>query len=468
MTLMEQEKNTESHAEKSAANPWEKFADDVKDMEIRYPRSAEKLKDLDWLKRTYADGLDYYVDSLYENGRDSSARSVDDYTYSLALEKIAPEEKQLDMIRKNIAGESVADDAVLRGLSHFLQNCSISPEDIVSSPFARKAHAEYLAGRADKDDDSGFLWDLDKDFGNSTEAMSLISDHDYLKNIYGKDIDATETENIVSTAVLSGEIPLPELLSDPFLRQRRIEALKNEEDDKKTPDDYPEEIVDIWDLDKDFSRSLDYDNHKRSKVYNAIKDHPEIYTDVNQAEVERIVGEAIEKFSNRDLRAVLKLYQKSPYEADQVLLNKLVAELGLSDNPPKLVYEDNPNQHPAGGYNHKKNQIYFYHVPPEKTPTLTDRIKRVINPQITPRDEILKHIDIISHETWHAYQHNGVDIEEERKNAYALNFKSYDTGEYCFGGTSHEDAHSRYKGQLVESEAWAFGKGMQRRAEELC
>lgn len=53
----------------------------------------------------------------------------------------------------------------------------------------------------------------------------------------------------------------------------------------------------------------------------------------------------------------------------------------------------------------------------------------------------------ISHETWHAYQHNG-DIPEERQKMYDINWKSYTK--------NSED----YSSQLIEKEAIKFSENL--------
>lgn len=456
---MEQEKLSKN-AENSEKK-WENYSDDIKNLEIKQIDSTETIKNLDWIKDTYSEGIDHYIDSLCESEDDNKSRTPDDYTYSIALEKIVPEEKQIEMVNRRIAVESAVDEEVLKGLSDFLLGSDISSDEIISSPFARKDHADYLAGRNEGDENLELIWGFDKDFANSTEAMSLISDQDYLKKVYGE--ENAEIGEQVKSAVLTGEVPLSELLDDPYLRGKRIQAIEAE----KTYDDYPEEILDIWERDKEFSDSLEYDSYKRRKIYNAHQEHPEIFSEVSQEEVDKITGEIMDKISDRDLKKIAKLYKKSPYQADQVLLDKLAPLLGIEENPPEIVYTDDPERHPYGGYNHKHNKIYFFHIPPEKKRGLIEKAKNMLSPELTSDDEIAKRIEVIAHEAWHAHQYSGVNVEDNRKQLYLLNFKKYDPGEYCFGGGDHHDAHARYKEQLIEKEAWTFGKGMVSRVAEL-
>ena len=99
------------------------------------------------------------------------------------------------------------------------------------------------------------------------------------------------------------------------------------------------------------------------------------------------------------------------------------------ENPPKIVYYNNPVDGDYGGY-------------------LADRNMLEVNEHMLYENE--EAADTIAHELWHAYQHERAKNPTSTKDyLYQYGFDNY---------VRPEDDFSAYQDQLVEAEARAFAQ----------
>lgn len=112
--------------------------------------------------------------------------------------------------------------------------------------------------------------------------------------------------------------------------------------------------------------------------------------------------------------------------------------LGIKDIPKVVYYNASPND--CGGYNFRENIMSFNEANFDK-------------PRLT--------LDVISHESWHAYQKvHAFDPKTQKDFLYLLNFKYYISPEKVNGKWVNFDS---YENQLLEAEARAFSKEIFRR-----
>lgn len=135
-------------------------------------------------------------------------------------------------------------------------------------------------------------------------------------------------------------------------------------------------------------------------------------------------------------------WKKLTVEEKKLVIEKAVyfvcQSLGIKDIPKVMYYNANPND--CGGYNFRENIMSFNEVNFDK-------------PRLT--------LDVISHESWHAYQKvHAFDPKTQKDYLYLLNFKYYISPEKVDGKWVNFDS---YEKQLLEAEARAFSKEIFRR-----
>jgi hypothetical protein len=232
----------------------------------------------------------------------------------------------------------------------------------------------------------------------------------------------------IKTLVESEQVTPGEILNDPYLRRRHFDSLKSF---MTNPSELDDNMVALWTIDADFLDSEDYRNMLAEKA----KELPEIFENVDEAEIDWITTVTIEKIPREQLSQIAKIYESSSQEGDQQLLNLLAPILGITDNPPAIRYHIKGEENEGGGYNGLVNAINIH----EET------IAASVD---TPTELVIERMSSLAHEAWHAHQWNGTNIDEKRRDMYRENFACY-----FFADTS---LYEVYEKQLVENEAYTF------------
>ena len=109
-----------------------------------------------------------------------------------------------------------------------------------------------------------------------------------------------------------------------------------------------------------------------------------------------------------------------------------------NENPPEIVFRDDMPDGSYGSYNPSTNTIE-------------------INQNML--DDSAEAADTITHEMWHAYQHQcALDTASEKGQAYQEGFDNYISPEYDFEG---------YQNQMVEAEAREYAQGFKDRLARM-
>lgn len=437
-------------------------------------------------------------DLLYKkdkNGFGKNRRDPSSYTPQNDFEFVADKKCQEAMIEEFCETGTVT-KKTLNGaherLAKAICDSGFANEMDHGNYFLRQKHADYLAGRLDfaegGERDEWILrsvWVLDPSFEESDEAKSLVVDRDYLYKVYGKKIerellgrnrskleillsqnrpklenssqvnDPGQYERAMSKeleeAIKSGILTAGEILKDPFLRKRRIKDLHHWSQKQ------PPVVEKIWRLD-----GVDFYNDQGFIDYlNRLQDDNADIFDVSYAEVEQRVTKAIERIPDMTFREILKAYKRNPCQGDQVLIHSLSPILGLSHNPPTILYKESKDGKSSATYyevaedGFEENTIVYHE---NKEQSFFQTIAQTLH--LAPiNDELFNRIGSIAHEMWHAHQYFGDNVGPELRERYHRNARYY---------MKPEHVPLVYRTQLLEIEAFAFGEALKARLKEIC
>ena len=290
---------------------------------------------------------------------------------------------------------------------------------------------------------AGIIWRADADFYGSEEARSLLFDARYLEQTYqqeGEDA-ALDFGTRILEAIESGEVEQAEILQDQFLRKRRVKDLYEERQERL------EVIDEIWRMDDDFYDSIEI----RSFLFRVRDENGDLFTEDEDAEMATRMGEALEKVGERELRKVLRAYERHPRAGDRQLAKTLAPALGLVVRSglkelgivPRIEYLAPQDDRGKGCYYAAKDRIIVYgngKAEPVRPGFLLPRTELT--------DEIFDRINTVAHEMWHAHQHYGFDVDPEMMARYRRNWAVY---------ISARMDYVMYREQLTEREAFMFG-----------
>ena len=435
--------------------PAERSASDFPEFQNPELTATEILEKTDFVAKNYGDKLDFFIDNLYEDYDDSHRDDPERYVYKLSFEQICPEEKQTQFIKDRAAGKSIQDAEIMQNLMHALLNSDLKDE-VIKDPFLRQKHQDYLTrdlkDNSYPDELTELIWGFDRDFGETTNAMAVLFDPDYLERTY-PGYTPESIKAFINDAIFNGKLTSSEILNDPYLRHRRT-RLHLENPDALNSDN---EWVNIfWSLDKDFHTTSEHG--KWIDISTAA--HPEVYqVSSEDPEVVRITSEVLDQVSDQDLRQITKAYQTDWHAGDEKLREILLGPLGLTHCQPELRYQPGGDKKELAAYIRSQNLIS---INEEKFATPSRRlIDRFLRPKLD--DPLFERIQAVSHELWHAHQKNGENVDSEHRQKYDFNFECY----YDARHHNDEDRKARYKGQLIEAEAFTFGEAIGKRAREL-
>ena len=195
---------------------------------------------------------------------------------------------------------------------------------------------------------------------------------------------------------------------------------------------------DGWDESPEFKMAaLLIMDKQKSKVREM---HAEIFQNVSSEEIEKLQSGYLEKLKGVDWVNVLASYGEGKRFADEQCAVLLCETLGIN-NPPTIVYKEKGPMDPSGCYVLSSNEITIFDGGED-----VDSIQ--MRGENDPFFKLISRVNLLSHEMWHAYQHQLADSGNNRGELYEMNFKYYLDSNIDMGG---------YKEQLVEKEAYAFG-----------
>lgn len=460
-------------------------AEETKEKEIS-PEEAKKREYLGYVfSAIYDRNIDRIIEkSCYDGSSEEGKSDPDEYVVSCALGEFLSDEDQKDMINRFASGEPVTDelrDKFRTGMIDLIIETGIADE-ISSDPLLRRRRANDIAGRYDNDIDAKernlrtIIWNADEFFFESPEAKNLLADPDFIRTKYNvdklvetsKDYNPGQTEESLAAQYIEGisacvnymidnnEATIEDIVNDPFFRKDHFDALYDIETKGK---EVKTELAEIWRMDIDFHDSYEYG----SMLFEYAKKNPEIYEKVNESEIDKTISEALEKVSDKQIAEIIKAYEKNPRKGDALIAKILIPILGLSDNPPTLKY--GPAKNKEGGY--YKRSEHSVTICEDTLEQNIDDDERILNTTSSifdifkPKkleDVIFYRMGAVAHEFWHARQWGGNDVPEARQEQYRKNFVYYMSGHTYYGA---------YRSQLIEAEAWAFGKKMETRCKDV-
>lgn len=211
-------------------------------------------------------------------------------------------------------------------------------------------------------------------------------------------------------------------------------------------------------LEKEVSRTEKLIKKNEKHVENDTKTrekYPEIFSHPDENAIDELQAEHLEHLGKEDWKSVLQSYNEayrlsnSAESAAQInkidthIVDILCRELGIEDKKPTIKSVDRQDSDEVGGYLDVDNSISLDESFIRKgAQMLAGDSNYSINLWLP-----IVRIMTISHETWHAFQHNG-EIPEERKKMYEINWKSY------------TKKSENYSSQLVEKEAVRFSENL--------
>ena len=148
----------------------------------------------------------------------------------------------------------------------------------------------------------------------------------------------------------------------------------------------------------------------------------------------------VDKMRREDLDYCLNAYREDFEAGNQALVAYVSQVLGLKTMIGVRVKEVEPGENVVqddGLYWNKKKEVTIFHVKGQK-PSLH------------------KTIDTIAHELWHAKQHEEIEEGGERAQVYREEFAHQIDPEKDYAG---------YRNQMIEQEAFVFGRSVAERAE---
>ncbi len=420
------------------------------------------------------------VRSCGEKGSDGK---IDFFASNNALEELITEEEQEKAFNQILNGKPIDGEIrekIRANMLDLIVNTGMV-EEIVADPFLRKSHADELAGRLEdvdlNDPESvrrmhlnDILHNADGYFFGSDEAQGLLTDRDFIitKFMVQKAVEKTDKEasgmsedeitdyyiNDISKTITkmceAGETSIRELVDDPYLRRERFDSLYDMEVNK---DNISEDKKNFWQYDVDFEKS-----YLGSEVRRYATQNPELYNEEYYAEeTEAITEEVVEKISEEQLKEIVKAYEKNPREGDNVLMESLLPVLGLEDFPPSIIYDSSTNKKEDGAYRREEHAIIVYE---QKIGKRGSKKNMILSASEGAKPTIFTRMGVIAHELWHAHQYVGEGVSEEKREKYIKNFVYYMSA----SNDEYKNAsYSEYRHQLIEEEAWAFGKKMKER-----
>ncbi len=164
-----------------------------------------------------------------------------------------------------------------------------------------------------------------------------------------------------------------------------------------------------------------------------IKYHPEIYKP-DQAEIRSFSKDIAGKVSEKDMLDFVKMTIEADMDdAEHFLVSRIANAYGLK-NMPCIVHLDADDVDPensdkGGGFDKHNNIITLYFG------------EKCI-------DSFYDHVEMLSHELWHARQYEMIRDGEERGKLYEKNFNCYIKSKVDKDG---------YEQQIVEAEAYDIG-----------
>ena len=173
--------------------------------------------------------------------------------------------------------------------------------------------------------------------------------------------------------------------------------------------------------------------------------YPEIFKNPDLDEIDHLIESTIRIIPREGVYRIGKLKESGRYrQADQAEIDLLARVFGL-EYRPKIEYSSKDTEC-GGSYAHRLKQV---------------EVRR----KFGGRDDEEDIINTIAHEMWHAHQHDEVDHNAERGKKYKINNEHYQNGQPGWDligndifSTGWSEAYSRYRNQLIEVEAFAFGQ----------
>jgi hypothetical protein len=461
--------------------------------------SAEKNefeKNKEFALKHYGDKLGFFAKNLYDSGRRDD---YDSYTMSAHADvevvpgvSIMPWGIQSRLIVATINSNPIPENIIEEVTDNIATTLSESElaEEIKNDPFLRSRRVKYETGGGYNEmvkeiGDKNLalaqtIWELDEGFERSGAAAAIFISPEWReKKYHGAEIAQSYTdeqgqfvESVIDRIVNRNPKMLGELLRDPFLREKYCERLVERAYGEKSdiPDDEIDDIKAVWYSDNNFYESKEF----KASLADAKTLHPDIYTKVDDKAVEKEVNDALNKIPDEEIKAIMHEYLKNPDYADSLLINALCPVLGLDNNPPGIRYEaESEDSSTQGCYERSSHSVVIYRDVMERTGRNRDRALTVQSAQkpenilsrlgkllTRPKvdENILNRLNLIAHETWHAHQWAGRNIDKRQRALYRINFFFY---------ADHNDDYKGYRTQLLEKEAWAFGDSFEKRCRKI-
>ena len=477
---------------------WDTLGDEVAfnerieepDSDEAVPEKSERTKeeeDREYLgyvfEAVYSKGLESIIRNCCFEGTEDERGLRDAYVISGALGEFLSDEEQMDMIDRYADGKPVSEELrekFKNGIIDLAIDTNMT-EEISKDIFLRKKHAEDIAGYTNRNDRKlqnlqTIIFNADDFFYESEEAKGLLSDEKFIRKKYridklverNKQYNPNETEEqlaseyiegislCVTNLVEDGIATIEEVVDDPYFRRDHFDVLYKMETEGV---EVKTELAEIWRLDFDFHESYEYGD----LLYQYARRNPDIYKNVDEAEIEEVVTSAIEKVSDKQIAEIVKAYEKNPRKGDALIAKILIPILGLKDNPPTLKYGEAKGKE-GGFYQRSEHSVTICEGNlGEKPENDNDRILERTSSFLgfghkKLEDNMFFRMGAVAHEFWHARQWGGTDIPEKKKEKYRKNFVYYMRGESSYGA---------YRNQLIEAEAWAFGERMEKRCHDM-
>ena len=208
-------------------------------------------------------------------------------------------------------------------------------------------------------------------------------------------------------------------------------------------------------LSKDYGYDPDYEasgDTYTADYHESGLNNPSSDTGIDLNEHNEYTGQEYNKFSKdtgaddtKQMDAALENFQSDTWgdlsleeqkQSITELADYVAADTG-NENPPEIVFRDDMEDGVYGGYSPDTNTIEI------NQNMLGDSVEAA---------------DTITHEMWHAYQHQcALDPASEKGQAYQEGFDNYISPEYDFEG---------YENQMVEAEAREFAQGFRDRLSQ--
>ncbi len=436
---------------------------------------SEKFDSMGFVYEKYGKTMEALIENACFEGGDKTNPS--NYVLNMILSDAFTDDEQQRMIQTYTKYGKIHDAFSFKIMAHISKTLDNARPDflgeIKSDPYLRGRRIDNLAGRThdDLNEDEEKICELlgfaDQNFYESEEVRNLFSDETYLEKTYANIFKHAAPSEVNETAedarakalqnmptffgamIDDGIVSAKELIEDPYLREKHFDSLSRPisgEDLKESEWNMRE----LWNYDDEFFDSSEYNFMLAGKV----RENPDIYKDVDTEEVGRLTNEALEQILLKDFKEILKAYEKDSRKGDELVFQKLLPILGLTQNPPKLEYGA-PKDEESGFYHRQSNRVVICEDTIKQRAAVSnssfEQKKKSIFDFLRKKqldNEIFDRINTIAHETWHAHQWVGENVEEPRRKKYQENFVYYMEG---------RTGYDTYRAQLIEREAWEFG-----------